>query len=191
MTPEMEQELLRELKRLQSRVAALERQERPASGLAGLADVAVSGPSLNQVLQYGAGGAWENRDDLTVPGVILGDEYLILGGIADAATAPKFGMRTLTLANGATAALDNIAAGSAALLGMALVNSPSEATSALFFFRGGSNATQEVADPTNVYSATAGTASSTNIYWSAGNSRYEIQNNRGAARTYHIFLMAR
>lgn len=88
----------------------------------------------------------------------------------------------LTLANGATASL-----GSTETAGM-LTIIDSEYLSAIFNLRGTYASTLEVADPSSVYSVTAGTASSTNIYWSAGNSRYEIQNLRGAERRYKIVL---
>lgn len=64
----------------------------------------------------------------------------------------------------------------------------SEYFSAIFNLRGTNATTSEVADPGGVYSASSGTASSTNVYWSAGNSRYEIQNLRGATRRYKIVL---
>jgi hypothetical protein len=46
---------------------------------------------------------------------------------------------------------------------------------ARFALNGSSNTTQEVNDPSSKYSVTAG-AVSINVYWSAGNGRYEIQN---------------
>jgi hypothetical protein len=64
----------------------------------------------------------------------------------------------------------------------------SEYLSATFNLRGTNTAVTEVSDPIGVYSATAGTAASTNVYWSAGNNRYEIQNLRGATRRYKIVL---
>lgn len=64
----------------------------------------------------------------------------------------------------------------------------SEYLSATFSIRGTLQSVIEASDPSNVFSATAGTATSTNIYWSAGNSRYELQNNRGASRNYLIVL---
>ena len=46
---------------------------------------------------------------------------------------------------------------------------------ARFALNGSSHTTQEVNDPSSKYSVTAG-AVSINVYWSAGNGRYEIQN---------------
>lgn len=53
---------------------------------------------------------------------------------------------------------------------------------------GGANTTQEVSDPTSKFSVTKDTASSTNVYWSAANSRYEIQNKSGAPQNYYLVL---
>jgi polygalacturonase len=64
----------------------------------------------------------------------------------------------------------------------------SEYFSAIFNLRGTHAVVSEVSDPVGVYSASSGTASSTNVYWSAGNSSYEIQNLRGATRKYKIVL---
>lgn len=64
----------------------------------------------------------------------------------------------------------------------------SEYLSAIFSPRGVYKTVSEVADPVGVFSAVAGTASMTNVYWSAANSRYELQNNRGASRNYLIIF---
>lgn len=65
----------------------------------------------------------------------------------------------------------------------------SEGISAQFLIRGTNQTTNEAIDPVNVFSASAGTASSTNVYWSAANSRYELQNLRGASRNYKIVFV--
>lgn len=64
----------------------------------------------------------------------------------------------------------------------------SEYLSAIFSLRGTYQIVSEVADPVGVFSTTAGTASMTNVYWSAANNRYELQNNRGVSRNYLIIL---
>jgi hypothetical protein len=46
-----------------------------------------------------------------------------------------------------------------------------------------------VSDPTGFYSAASGTASTINIYWSAANVRYELQNNSGSSRNIKIALL--
>lgn len=51
-------------------------------------------------------------------------------------------------------------------------------TIGMFNLRGANHAVQELMDPSNVFSVTAGTVG-TNIYWSAANSRYELENKTG------------
>lgn len=58
----------------------------------------------------------------------------------------------------------------------------------IFAINGSTHTTVEISDPSNVYSATAGTANSINIYWSAGNSRYELENRRGSTINARIWL---
>jgi hypothetical protein len=88
----------------------------------------------------------------------------------------------ISLANNAVASLGPIETA-----GMLTVVD-SEYLSAIFNLRGSYAATTEVSDPSGVFSATAGGASTTNIYWSSANNRYEIQNLRGASRKYKIIL---
>ena len=60
---------------------------------------------------------------------------------------------------------------------------------AIFSLNGGNHTTQELSDVSAVYSATAGTASSANIYWSAGNSRYELENKRGSTLNFRFWWL--
>jgi hypothetical protein len=55
-----------------------------------------------------------------------------------------------------------------------------------FFLKGSAHTVQELSDPDAVFSVTATTGSSTNVYWSAGNNRYEIENKRGSSLTYVV-----
>ncbi len=64
-------------------------------------------------------------------------------------------------------------------------------TGAVFLLQGGSNATIELLDPSTAYSATASTGSSTNIYYSAGNARYELENLSGGTVAYRLFFLTR
>jgi hypothetical protein len=70
-----------------------------------------------------------------------------------------------------------------------LVITTSGNENAIFSLNGTNNSTSEISDPLGVYSVTAGTAASINIYWSAGNSRYEVQNLRGASRDIKVSLL--
>jgi hypothetical protein len=89
-----------------------------------------------------------------------------------------------SLANAGTAQLLN----EADALGIIII-SDSGGRNAIFAINGAAHTTSEIADPSTVFSAASGTASMTNIYWSAGNARYEIQNNTGATRTYKIHFL--
>lgn len=71
---------------------------------------------------------------------------------------------------------------------MVLVVGQSTGYVGMFFLRGSGNTAYEVLDPANQHSVTAGTAG-TNVYWSAGNSRYEIENRTGSSRNYSIFIL--
>jgi hypothetical protein len=62
----------------------------------------------------------------------------------------------------------------------------SDGCTAIFEVEGGNEVTREVNDPSNVYTPTAGVDGSTNIYFSAANDRYEIENKRGSVMTYHV-----
>lgn len=85
---------------------------------------------------------------------------------------------TIDLTDGAVAALPN-------LVGYLFVCTNDD-VSATFMLQGATNAVVETSDPSGLFSTSAGTGSSYNVYWSAGNSRYEIQNNRGSAKKVRL-----
>lgn len=59
---------------------------------------------------------------------------------------------------------------------------------AMYVLNGATNTVNELLDPAGVYTPTAGTAASLNIYWSGANTRYEIENKRGATLTARFWL---
>ena len=75
--------------------------------------------------------------------------------------------------------------------GWAMVNLDEDNDAAMVYFRGisGSVTIPPAMDPSSRFSTTAGNATTCNIYWDAGDARYEIQNLRGAARTISIVLI--
>lgn len=89
----------------------------------------------------------------------------------------------ITVANGAVASLGSLTTSGI----LSIVDS--EYFGAQFLLCGTNATTREISDPIGVFSQVAGTAASTNVYWSAGNNRYEIQNNRGASRNYKLYLI--
>lgn len=61
-----------------------------------------------------------------------------------------------------------------------------------FILQGGRAQTGEAWDPNNVCSVTKGTNPRTNVYWDAGNARYELQNlNNAGTRIYVLFFRMR
>lgn len=105
----------------------------------------------------------------------------------NALTSGRIEMRTLTLANLATGQFPNVSGSGSGTLGMAFVFD-NGGDMAIYRLGGALTQTTEIADPTGVFTNASGTASSNNIYWSAGNSRYELENRRGSSRTYTIIL---
>lgn len=59
----------------------------------------------------------------------------------------------------------------------------SDGTAATILLRGSSNAVAEISDPSGLFTTTKGTLASYNVYYSAANSRYEIENLRGGSRS--------
>lgn len=59
---------------------------------------------------------------------------------------------------------------------------------AIFQVKGGLNSTVKLLDVTGAYTITSGTAGKYNVYWSAGNSRYEIENKVGATRSFRMLI---
>lgn len=121
-----------------------------------------------------------SASSITASGVIAA------GGVLRASGATATGVKSQesTIANNAAAALL-----SATDRGVLIVTDSTQAT-AIFIIAGTFHDVKEVSDPYTVYSAAAGTASSTNVYWSAANSRYEIENKRGGGSvTYNITLI--
>jgi hypothetical protein len=86
---------------------------------------------------------------------------------------------TISLANNATAALST----DGNMLGVLTVWT-GESVAAIFMIAGPNHAVVVINDSQSLFSVTAGTASKTNIYWSAGNARYEIENKRGSTIKY-------
>jgi hypothetical protein len=79
---------------------------------------------------------------------------------------------------------DNIVLASTSLEGAGLifVYCVQDNAQAIFALNGTSNTTSEISDPSGLFSTSAGTPTSINIYSSGGNS-YRLENTRGASRT--------
>jgi hypothetical protein len=101
------------------------------------------------------------------------------GLITDAAISGSI----FTVANNADVAL-----GDDDTLGAIITITTNDYLSAIYELRGTQHSVAEIADAAGFYSPTAGTATSTNIYWDAGTSRYRLQNKRGSSMNYKIAI---
>lgn len=121
----------------------------------------------------------------TQTGAPTGAIYMSGNQLRGSTTNLNFRMRTFVVANNAVAQLLDTADPFAFCIIMS-----TEGAGAFYECRGGIHGTAEVADWASIYSPTAGTASSNNVYWSAGNARYELENKRGSTFTYYVFYFA-
>lgn len=104
---------------------------------------------------------------------------------AGAQNSFRLGMKHhAALANNGVAQLGNLAD----FVGLVFVYDRSSAVMAIYSCNGGLHTTTEIQDPSGTFTITATNAGTTNIYWSAGNSRYELENKRGGARDYYVYL---
>lgn len=113
---------------------------------------------------------------------IRGGAGLRLNGLTSGA---RLEMREISLTNTSVGQLLNVSGNGAGTIGWVWIIDDTGAQ-AMFAVTGSVNNTIESLDPNGVYSVVSGTATSTNVYWSAGNSRYEIENRRGSTVTYRI-----
>jgi hypothetical protein len=97
-------------------------------------------------------------------------------------------MRELTMADTAIAALGE----TDSVLGFVFVNNPSSGHGGIFYCRGGGHQVIEISvSAGGQFSTAMGTAGRINVYWRGANSRYEIQNMRGAPQGIEMFFFAR
>lgn len=96
-------------------------------------------------------------------------------------------MKNYTITNLASGSATQLLSDIASPYGIIFVECTNDLALAIYTVTAAGQTTQEMADPSNVFSPTAGTGNSNNIYWSVGNARYEIQNTRAGPRTYRIF----
>lgn len=106
--------------------------------------------------------------------------------VAGQARAQGFVTNIVTVANNAVAQLCQTASPDGIV---AIKTQNANVSLALFTVSGTGHTTEKTVDNSNGFSITATTATKTNIYWSAGNSRYEIENKSGGSLTYIITLL--
>lgn len=115
-------------------------------------------------------------------GVGMTPAYLF--DVGGQARAQGFVTNIVTLANNAVAQLCQTATPD----GMVSIRVQGSSNYALYEVTGALNTTVELLDTFGQFGAAAG-ASTYNVYWSAGNSRFEIENKSGGNRTFIISLM--
>lgn len=117
-------------------------------------------------------------------GQIRASAGLMLDGFSNMAVR----MNRISLANLGTAMLTNAAGDGASSLAFVFIIDISNGGYAIYGLNGTAHSAVELADASGAYTPTAGSANSTNIYWSAANNRYEIENRRGASADYRIMM---
>lgn len=100
---------------------------------------------------------------------------------SDAALAFSMNGEIQTLADNAVLSLANA-------ICVLLVTDITNGNIGIFALRGGVNGTQELLDPSGVFSTTKDTASSFNIYYDSG---YKLQNKRGGSRNFSLIRLGR
>ena len=92
----------------------------------------------------------------------------------------------LQLASVAVAMADAEVKSLPSFIGVYLIIDMTNGNVAMFAIRGGVYGTQEIFDPSSVFSTTKDTATSFNVYYDTG---YKLQNNRGASKSVLMFRL--
>jgi hypothetical protein len=121
----------------------------------------------------------------------VGYHAATVGALGGGATAAASGGGAIPeymyfyLADDETALIYDVAGG----LGMMFVICMEDGTASMFSMTGANHTAYEMLDPQEQFTATAGTDGMTNVYCEAGSPySYYIENKRGAARSYYIWL---
>jgi hypothetical protein len=144
--------------------------------------VAGSTAALNGMVVQHQEGSWNS-------GPIPGTGYLLQplanSGTYDEIFETTLGSKSYTLATDAV-----MGVGSQTTTGLFVITSRNN-TTALYTLNGISGNTTEISDSSSLYSNTAGNAGTINIYWSAANSRYEVENKIATAQTIKFLRVGR
>lgn len=155
------------------------------ASLAPTAEGSVGWDTDDDLLKVGTGAATKTMVDLD-SSQELTNKTLTGAIIRGPSNAPQIEFRIVAnLANDGVAQL-GIAA---SFMGVVILFDTGDGRSGQFSCRGGNNAATEEVDASGLYTGTATNAGTTNIYWSGGNARYEIENKTGSQKTYHIFIL--
>jgi hypothetical protein len=140
-------------------------------------------------LKLFAGAAGGGTSGITITqtgstGNVSVDTDVDINGTISAGNSPsKIDMKDIgSIANNGVAQVSTVAADFCVIIVIG-----GSSVMAMYALRGGVHVTNELFDATGAFSGVAGTAG-TNIYWSAGNSRYEIENKTGGSVTYRAII---
>ena len=119
------------------------------------------------------------------------DKKIVRSAFFDSVPIPFSGFimvgGTTTLANESSVGLTSVLSGApASMNGMIFVVNATSGVSAIYYVRGGGNAAVEMSDPSGTFTATPGTASSSNFYYNSG---YGLQNKTGGSATYFMLYV--
>lgn len=114
-------------------------------------------------------------------------KYLVSTNVFQNKSEAPWGSDTITVANNANALITNTTSTSTVMV----IVSTSIGTTAIYALNGTNHTVAEVSDPSGQFTIAVGTAASTNIYWSAGNARYEIENKTGSSINYTFTMLGR
>lgn len=103
-------------------------------------------------------------------------------GSAVNALLSRFEYQTITLADAGKAAISD----TAAVHSQVTIHDTDNDTSATFYLQGGGNAAVELGETGTDYGTTEDNDGTTNVYWDAGSSRYELNNETGGEVTYEV-----
>lgn len=121
--------------------------------------------------------------DLNMSGDLTADGNVIAGKFIPGNDSGAVEYRNILLSSGSAAAVCSTNKPFAFLF-----ISETNGNPALFALNGSANNVDELSDPNGVFGAAAG-ASTYNVYYSAANSRYEIENTAGADRRFRIMVL--
>lgn len=113
-------------------------------------------------------------------GAGVGDIYLA-GELRPGGSTAAYNAKVATVANNANAAIG------ITTFGLLFITAGGKA--AIYVINGSLHTTIEISDPSAGYTPTATTAGGINIYWSAGNSRYEVENKTGSSTNVRMWWM--
>lgn len=131
---------------------------------------------------------------LEVDGAVeVGGPLVTMGGNATAAASPKLRHRgNLSVANNDV--IDLFPYGATVTswaLGYVFINHTSSGHGAILYLRGGGHQVIIVSQTAAEFTTTQGTAGKINVYWSAANNRYELQNLVGSTRGFDFTYLCR